>query len=350
MKQAGDSTHMPYLDHLRVLSALAVVGMHVTLGTLDTVAPLSRLWWLGQWLCHMCQCAVPIFVMISGALLLEPAAPGETLGRFYGKRFRRIGIPLVFWTALYFVFRAAFDHEPVTLGYVAERIWVADPPYHTYYLFLVAWLYAWTPLLRAYVARTTPQTRQLVLVILFAGTSLYALVNPILWQRGRLLISFYLPYLSFYLCGHELRYFDPPGLKRRHMVAFVCLCAVYVVLQAGTFIDHLGRFQGRCVLGFFSLPVIVMSIGVFWWVKLKKTRPTSSGSRWDRVVHRLAPATFGIYLCHIAILIGLREALGGDTEQGGFLAGIVVGTVVAFTLSYALTRLLQRIPCLRRLV
>ena len=350
MKQAGGSTHFPYLDHLRVVSALAVVGMHVTLGTLDTVAPLSMLWWIGQWLCHICQCAVPIFVMISGALLLEPGAPGETLKQFYRKRFRRIGTPLIFWTSLYFVCRAVFDHEPVTLGYVTERIWIADPPYHTYYLFLVVWLYAWTPVLRTYVAKTTPQSRWRVVVILFAGASLYALVNPMLWQRGRLLISFYLPYLSFYLCGHELRHFNPQGLKRRHMPGLVLLCAVYVVLQAGTFVDHLGRFQGRCVLGFFSLPVIVMSIGFFWWAKLKKTQTAASGSRWDRLVHRLAPATFGIYLCHVAILIGLREALGGDAEQGGFLAGIVVGTVVAFALSYALTLLLQRIPYLRRLV
>jgi len=350
MNQTVNPTHIPYLDHLRVIAALAVVAAHVTLGTLDTVAPLSVQWWAGQWFCLTCQCAVPIFVMISGALLLGPTGPGQTLRRFYGKRFRRLGIPLVFWTALYFVFRAVFDHEPVTVRYVLERIWIADPPYHTYYLFLVVWLYALTPILRIYVGRTTPKSRQLILVVLFAWAILYALVNPMLWQNGRLIISFYLPYLGFYLCGYELSRFDPHGFKRRHLAGIILLCTLYIVLQSGTFLDHLGRFQGRCVLGFFSLPIIVMSIGVFWVAKLIKQQQESRETHWDRLVQHLAPLTFGIYLSHIAILIGLREALGGDANQGGFFTGIVAGTTAALALSYVLTLLLRRIPYLRWLV
>jgi surface polysaccharide O-acyltransferase-like enzyme len=349
MSQSANPSYIPYLDHLRVIAAVAVVAAHVILGTLDTVEPLSIQWWAGQWLCLLCQCAVPIFVMISGALLLGPAGPNETLRRFYGKRFRRLGIPLVFWTALYFVIRAVFDHEPVTLGYVLERIWVADPPYHTYYLFLVVWLYMLTPALRRYVERTAPKSRQLVLVILFAWATLYALINPMLWQNGRSVISFYLPYLGFYLCGYELHHSDHCGLKRWHVVGIIFLCGMYIVLQSGSFLDYLGRFQGRCVLGFFSLPVIVMSIGVFWSARLMNPQGLKE-TRWGRSVQHLAPCTFGIYLCHIAILIGLREALSGEADQGGFLVGILAGTTVAFVLSYLLTRLLRRIPYLRWLV
>ena len=171
-----------------------------------------------------------------------------------------------------------------------------------------------------------------------------------LWQNGRLIISFYLPYLGFYLCGYELSRFDPPGLKRRHLAGIILLCALYIVLQTGTFLDHLGRFQGRCVLGFFSLPVIVMSIAVFWAAKLVKQRQEPRETRWGRLVQHLAPLTFGIYLSHIGILIGLREALGDDAEQGGFFTGILAGTTAALVLSYVLTLLLRRIPYLRWLV
>lgn len=350
MNRSVTPTHILYLDYLRVFAALAVVAAHVTLGTMDMLAPFSWQWWGGQWLCLMCQCAVPVFVMISGALLLKPAGPMQTLRQFYGKRLRRIGIPLVFWTALYFVFRAVFDHEPVSAGYVLERIWVADPPYHTYYLFLVVWLYALTPALRVYVGRTAPRLRRRILLVLFSLASLYALVNPILWQNGRLLISFFLPYLGFYLCGHELHHGEPSGLKGRHLVGIILLCALYTVLQAGAFIDHLGRFQGRCIPGFFSLPVIVMSVGVFWAAKLMKQQQGPKEPRWDGFVQGLAPATFGIYLSHIGILIGLREALAGKADEGGFFTGIILGTVVAFTLSYLLTLAFQRIPGLRWLV
>ena len=46
---------------------------------------------------------VPLFVMLSGALLLNPAKADEPMGVFYKKRFWRVGLPLIFWTLVYFV-------------------------------------------------------------------------------------------------------------------------------------------------------------------------------------------------------------------------------------------------------
>jgi peptidoglycan/LPS O-acetylase OafA/YrhL len=70
----------------------------------------------------------------------------------------------------------------------------------------------------------------------------------------------------------------------------------------------------------------------------------------EKLVQRIAPATFGIYLIHLAVLVGLREAMSGDSTNSNFLVNVILGTIVAFGLSYVITLVFQKIPGLRRLV
>ncbi len=63
----------------------------------------------------------------------------------------------------------------------------------------------------------------------------------------------------------------------------------------------------------------------------------------------IAPATFGIYLIHVAVLIGLREAMAGQDNHSPFLVNVIVGTALAFGLSYGITLLMQKVPGLKRL-
>ncbi len=93
MKHAFPTSHA-YIDRLRVAACVAVVLIHVTLGSLDTLTPFTAVWWVGHWICLVSQWAVPVFVMISGALLLNPNyGAADSLSVFYRKRVRRIGLP-----------------------------------------------------------------------------------------------------------------------------------------------------------------------------------------------------------------------------------------------------------------
>ena len=335
-----------YLDRLRVLAAFAVILLHVTLGAVGFVTPLSALWWSGHSLCLVLQCCVPLFIMISGALLLHESRSRETGVSFYRKRARRIALPLIFWTGLYYVCRYWFDNEPVDWHTIGKDISAANPPYHTYFLFLIAILYGLTPLLRRFVLATTPIQQQATIALLLGLGSLYALANPVLWHRERSILTFFLPYVGYYLWGRELHGSVPRRPKVSHLALIVLLCLLYTWAQRGAYLEHQGRFNGRFVLGFFSLPVIFLSSAVFRAVQV-------SHHRWpsvDRLVRKVAPNTFGIYLCHIAILIGLGEALGNDPRESAFWLNVTAGTVILVFSSYFLTVVLRKLPFLRWLV
>lgn len=341
-----------YIDRLRILACLAVILMHVTLGSLETVAPFSVLWWIGHWICLVSQWAVPVFVMISGALLLDPTrGASETVSVFYKKRLRRIGWPLLFWTTAYFVIRRVFDHEPVSAGYILTHLLQADPPYHTYFLFVIAGLYLITPTVRILVQNMSASQRQGLILLIFALAAGYSLANAWFWGNGRFLFSFFVPYLGYYLCGYELTQLPKAALGKRHVIWAIGLSALYVLLIAPVYADALGRQNGRFVMGYFSIPVMVISVVVFrtaWWAS-GVTVGRCDGVT-DRLCRRIAPATFGIYLVHVAVLIGLRRVMASQGTDGPFLVNLLLGTALAFGASYGITLLMRQIPGLRRLV
>ena len=83
------------LDNLRALAILMVVTVHTwSLARIDANAypVLSLVYALFY------RCGVPLFVMISGALQLS--APIRPLGDFYKKRYARILIPFLIWSAI----------------------------------------------------------------------------------------------------------------------------------------------------------------------------------------------------------------------------------------------------------
>ena len=303
-------------------------------------------WWIAQVICVVLQISVPVFVMISGALLLDETRPIDSVERFYRKRFGRIAKPGIFWMTLYFFFRSHFDGEPVSFSYIVTHLIMVDPPYHTYYLLLVALLYLATPLLRVYIESTPVAQRHRHIAILFTLAALYSLFNALFWQRGRTLLTFFVPYLAYYLSGHELHTRSVKSVKPAYVVISIVVCILYIALHANVYIEHQGRLHGRFVLGMLSLPVILLSLA--WFNRMTEfERPIH---RLDWLVKKIAPTTFGIYLSHVAILIGLGRLMGGEPKESEFMASVALGTAVVFFLSFLFTALLRKLPLLKRLI
>jgi surface polysaccharide O-acyltransferase-like enzyme len=215
---------------------------------------------------------------------------------------------------------------------------------------MIIWLYLLTPYLRRFVRRATPGQRWGLIAIILLLASAYSFTNMVFWQNKRCLFTFYIPYLGYYLAGYELRRTDPQKVPLRVLVGLVVLCAVYILVQTRWYIEYQGILHGMGVMGFFSPPVMVLSLGVFWAAHIMGQSQVWQPGRWIRLMSRISPATFGIYLCHLAILIGMGKAFedqaGGDT----FLGSVIVGSMLLFLVSWGLVVILLKIPYLRRIV
>ena len=83
-----------YLDWLRILAALAVVTIHVSASVVtDSAQEYKSPWMAGNFYDSIGRWCVPIFVMISGALMLS-SKRDVTIRDFLQKKMSKILIPL----------------------------------------------------------------------------------------------------------------------------------------------------------------------------------------------------------------------------------------------------------------
>ena len=98
---ASSDKRIIWLDLVKFIAIFMMIAVHCT----DNVTPAERsepwynLW--GSFYGSFMRPAIPLFVMVTGALLLPVR---ENLSTFYGKRLTRIVVPFLIWSVLYNLF------------------------------------------------------------------------------------------------------------------------------------------------------------------------------------------------------------------------------------------------------
>jgi len=338
---------LQYIHKLRILSIYAVVTGHVTIWMTQGAKPFSFNWWFGCWVFFLCVCSIPVFVMVSGALLLDDRRR-EPAVEFYQRRLYRVGIPLVFWSVVYLAVRKFVYHEQLTAGSVAGLVLGANVYYHLWFLYMIPGLYLITPFLRRFVRNSSRGQRISVIVAILVLGGICSQLNILYWGNGRTIFTVFIPYIAYYLCGYELLQIDPRKIPTKYLAVAAAACALYIAAFSGVFIERRGGVDANFIFGFFSLPVAVMSIAVFWAAYLH----SKTAKIWKGIprtaLQWVASTTLGIYLLHPILLEYMRNRLAGHVSDGTFLLGIVAAPLVTFVACYLLTSLMMNIPLLRR--
>lgn len=345
--------NLAWLDLLRVAAALAVVVLHVSAEPVVFEADRnSAIWQAANVFDSLSRWSIGVFIMVSGALLLDPSRH-ESAGEFYKKRARRILVPIIFWSLAYFALAVAMG-TPMTTNRAGRLIWEGRPAYHMWYLFMILGLYAVTPLLRIHVLRSGSALRWSVALVLLAAASAWDLHLSIEGQPlPKILPTMFIPYLGYYLIGCELRRLAPIGAHAGLFWAMVLLGAAATMvgtyaLVGAYYVTRLGLYMYE----YLSPNVIVMSVGLFCLASgVEIERAEGAGTRaWlSRMVAWVAPLTLGIYLWHPMLILALRE-LGVTALGTGSVLGVLIVALPAFFGSLLLTWGMSQVPLLRQSV
>jgi surface polysaccharide O-acyltransferase-like enzyme len=122
------------MDMARLVACAAVVLLHTTGRTIyafETTGDLS--YGAAIILNSAVRWCVPVFVMLSGGLLL--ARPIADPGAFLWRRAQTIIIPLVVWSAAYLWWRVTYYEEPFSWAWAGREVLSGMPYYHLYFLF-----------------------------------------------------------------------------------------------------------------------------------------------------------------------------------------------------------------------
>jgi surface polysaccharide O-acyltransferase-like enzyme len=300
------------LDALRIAAIAGVLVIHV-FGTLVSNPGWTgtRRWWIAQALDTGSIWVVPVFIMISGALVLAPRAHAAGPAAFYRKRFRRILPALIVWHLIYLlVVRIGLRGErPGAVGVTAlavdAKIWTA-----LYFLWLIAGLYALAPVLAAFLRDGGPGRAMITAGVALSWTLLAFAISGTMALLGAPRPLFigawnqWWPYVGYFLAGWALH---RVVLGRRGIVlaALVGAAALTEAVWQYGHPDHdvlqallpVTRWGGVPAVA--SICVLLVAVGL-------GPRITPS-PRVARALRTLSDASFGVFLVHLLIFEAIRH-------------------------------------------
>lgn len=336
---------MTWLDNARIVAILGVVFIHAAVGAVVDNPVGDTFWWAGNVWDSLSRWSVPVFVMISGALLLDPARQESPLD-FYRKRLTRILLPILFWSLFYLAWtylKGAQKGAAPGLGELVAKWASGRPYYHLWFMYMLPGLYLVAPFLRRLVQAASRAELTGLAAAAFVLAALNQVHQGFTGTEAPLFINWFLAYTPYFLAGYLIRTY--PGSVPRGLClgVFALSC---VLTMAGCFgvARSAGLVKGLYFYEYLSLSVIPMALSLMFL--LRDWQRPLLGTRNEAV----AGLSFGVYLIHAAVL----DVLSHEVSRRGLLLhpawSIPTMAVLVFALSLAATACMRRVPWLRQLV
>ena len=328
MELQKNPQHIVWLDVVRFVAMFTVVCCHCTdpfnfyPGTAPNIDEI-KLW--GAIYGALLRPCVPLFVMITGALLLP--VRGE-VSVFYKKRIPRVLWPFLIWSVIYNLFpwitgllgikpEIILDFFPysgeevmrqslsISLDFIAQipfNFSIVDV--HMWYIYLLIGLYLYLPVFSAWVEKASDKAK-----LWFLGAWAVTLLLPYynqfvaqyLWGTCSWnafgMFYYFAGFNGYLLLGHYLRNLDWT-LGKILAIGLPMFVIGYAVTFFGfRYITALPEYSDEMLELFFtycSLNVVMMTIPVF--MLCKKVNFRSEGIK--KALANLTLCGFGIYMIH----------------------------------------------------
>ena len=367
----AEKFHIVWLDIVRLIAMFAVVCCHCTdpfnffPGTAPNIGEIK--FWGAAYGALLRPC-VPLFVMITGALLLPVRGEAST---FYKKRIPRVLFPFLIWSVLYNLFpwitgllglnsQIILDFFPYAGEDVMRQSFAVALEYilmiplnfsilavHMWYIYLLIGLYLYLPIFSAWVEKASERAK-LYFLLAWGVTLLLPYYNEFAadylwgtcsWNSFGMLYAF-AGFHGYLLLGHYLRNLEW-SLTKTLSIGIPMFAIGYAVTFFG--FRHMTALPGctdemlELFFTYCSINVLMLTLPVFMIAKKIRVR----SAMMKKALANLTVCGFGIYMVHY-FFTGPSVALVRFIQVPIPLQ-IPVAAVLAFGASWLLVRFIYRI-------
>ena len=338
-----------YFDALRAMAIIGIVFCHVSVPFVSQNLNNSNLYAVAFFDCFR-DFSIPIFVMLSGILLLNRT---ESFKIFFKKRLSRLLIPFVFWAIIYILYSSDFTLSNIcniffgqsgTLGVTFWFIW------------MIILMYIGIFIINKAVSFLNESSKDKFFYLLTMFSLIYfTIIHFDLFSPFVSKIVYFASFITYIIIGYFIANYSFIGEKiNGHKVVFLTLIAsvlsycyyVFGVVVPGSFNAH-----AFVISSYFNFLLLFISINVFVLFKyLSKSRIMDKieNSHVGNAVILISKYSFGIYLVHYLIIDILRYNFLIHMTSPNPLIWIPLIVIVTLIICLLILWVLSQIPYLNK--
>ena len=351
-----------YYDLIRVFAIFCVVSCHVSSSlVLDITIFNTNLWYFSLVLNSLRDIGVPLFVMLTGSLLLFKH---ENYKIFFKKRVEKVLIPYVFWVVIFLIFIFVGMHYNYFTNYTSVESVIFNtlsffPKYEGVFLWFVPMILT-VYIIIFVINKLTELNVHIVKFFLIFSLVLVVLFNLNLFVNNDLLNYFL--YSIFAVLGYYCSIIDFNKLlkinisnNKLFILFFISSLILYSILIKINAYTSMASNQ-FLVLSQFNILNILLVLSVFLSFRYFSMSENKLKSiymylkeNFGKIVLSLSFCSYGIYLCHVIIKICLDKIIMSLFKNMLPMSiNLIILLVLTFICSWICILVVHKIPFLSK--
>jgi len=335
-----------YLDVLNILACLSVVILHHN-GIVHVYSPI-RAWKTSLFFEVICYWAVPVFLMITGANLLNYRKKYDTK-TFFKKRAIKIIIPFIFWAMFMLVWKNILGELDVAwnIKNIINMILNNREESIYYFIFMISGIYLTLPVLSKFANKNDKKILWYIVILLFITKSCL----PILFEFIDINYNNYLSllfdgHLIFVILGYLLS--ELKLSKKTKIIIYVLGILSCFFRYIVTFIlSTKAGILNSIMFDYVQFHSVFLAVAVFVFIKEIKWDIIFKSNKTTKIISKLSGCSFGIYLIHMIVMYYVRIIFNIDIYS---IYWRTLGSVLTYFISLIIVYTLKKIPILNKVV
>ncbi|MBQ2635348.1 MAG: acyltransferase [Methanobrevibacter sp.] len=342
-----------YYDTLRFLAIFGVIILHVfqsfpsdTLLVNFKVISLSEIF----------KFAVPVFLMISGALLL---GRDIELADFFKRRFARLTYPFILYMIIYAVILFLLMSYAAGFGDLGK--WLLKLPFHyNWYFWTILSLYLAIPIINKFILHSSFREIEYFLYVLLAGSIIYQIFLALKFDSYIDLNLFISP-IAYLILGYWLSHKEFSNKIYRIAIIFFIGATLFKISgQLGyipmPLVENYQATRSVIVSSFIDMGFlqIIQASALFLIIRYIYSNDNIihsflTGRKVNAFILSVSQASYGMYLFHHTLIEPLRCVLDNYKFTGSqTLILIATLTIIIFIVCWIVVLAISKIPFVKK--
>ena len=313
-----------YFDVLKVITCFMVIMIHVISRTWYVLDLKSNEFTFLTILDSICRCAVPIYLMISGAIFLNEDK-NIKIKDMFRKYILNIFLIYLFWNMTYSILNIIVYGNKIINVKVLKDIFIStilgNGIFHLKFLVTIIGFYLCVPFVRYITKKENKNLLQYLIILLFIFTCTPSILT--MFNINLKYPTLFTGFTLYFILGYYLNTFEI-NKKYRYVVYILGLISIF--FEYGSFNIYL-----------YSASLFLLFKNIF-----NKKEET-------KLLNSLSKLYFGIYLIH-GLVLGLLMKYNVFNLNMNLTIKVFFVSLIVFIISLITSFILSKIPFIKRLI